>query len=253
MKTRFVIFGALIFLASCMGNVNQQNSENLGIEVENPVFERRVSEDSSPAMAYPAGPVASSKSLKNTIEEALELWNRHEAIGRDDAYDEEYGDKTQRYQFALMDLDKDGVDEIFVRMTTRDGCGDWNTAYFAIFVNGSEGLKMVKSYCTIGEMGNGLVVFKNGLIMYDDEGEPATFKRTFFLLKNSNVGLCYLYKEKELETGDYGREYFLSNGLDSVFRPITQSEYEKQNFPQDLKENYDVDSIPSWRNLDTLY
>ncbi len=247
MKTRFVILGGLIFLASCTGNVNQQNSENLGIEVENPVLERRVSENPSPSIVHPVKPIPSSKSLKNTIEEAFELWNPQELVIWNDAY----GDKTQAKQFALMDLDKDGVDEILLRVRAQDWEG--YTLCFAIFVNGSEGLKMVESY-QIGGMGNGLLIFKNGMIMLDDESEGGAFIRTFFLLKNSNLEASYRYREKEQETGDYAMEYYFSNGMDSIFSPITQSEYEKQNFPNpnDQNETYDMDSIPSWKNLNTL-
>ena len=253
MKPRFVILGCLTLLASCTGKSNQQNSESSAVEVENPILERQISENSSPTMDHPAEPVVSSKSLKNTIEKAVELCNLHEVIVRDDACDEEYGDKSQADQFALMDLDKDGIEEILLRVMARDGCGDWYTAYFAIFVNGSEGLKMVESYLT-GGMGEGLVIFKNGMIMIDDESEPGTYKKTFFLLKNSNVESRYLYKEKEQESGDYVMEYYFSNGMDSFFSPITRSEYEEQNFPNsnDQNETYDMDSIPSWKNLKTL-
>lgn len=171
MKTSIFAILALASLSACTGNSSKQNSE--GQEPEAAVS----------ATSNEAG----TSDQSAAIDAAVKLWNAQEQLKN---YAEATGDIPQPSQYALVDFDKDGKDEILLREVIKQG-EEKHTGFIAAFANGSKGLKLIGIEHTMAQIG-GIYFFKNGMTMVSSGNESGTYGLSqYYLLKDSNIETVY--------------------------------------------------------------
>lgn len=239
MKTSIFAILALTSLSACTGNSSKQNSEAEGTETV------------GSAISNEAG----TSNLSATIDAAIKLWNADEQLK---FYAEDGAGLPKPSQYALVDFDKDGKDEILLREVIKQG-EEKNTGFIAAFANGSKGLKMIGMSHSMAQVG-GIYFFKNGMTLVENGNESGTFGLSqYYFLKDSNIETVYSRTSKLDEDGDMDAEPVVTYSKGGVaYAPtenvssvnINKSEFESATQGLTYGDAYETASFP-WKDLES--